>query len=135
MSDLTDSDIEALRAKHGRVVHVRYNGYDFVFRKPNASEAQMYRTSPMDTGEDRHQAMASLAQFIVVHPSVIQFNDLLDEYPFMLSNEGVQDAISKAMGVREEKKDSTPRVRPSASTPSDSRSALPSGSPSSPGVS
>jgi len=127
-----DLDLEALRQKHGRVTHVRYNGYDIVFRRPNAGEAQMYRTYPMDTGEDRYQASAAMAQFIVVYPSVEELNALHEEYPFMFANEGVNDALSKAMGVREEKKDSRPLEQAKTPTPSASRRASPTGSPSAP---
>lgn len=135
MSDLTEEKITELRAKFGRVVVTRYNGQDIAFRKPNANEAQMYRTAPADNEDQRYERTASLAQFIVVFPSLQEWNDLLDDYPFAISSEPINNAIAKAMGVLEEKKDSTPRARPSASTPSDSRSASPSGSPSSPGVS
>lgn len=127
-----DLNLEALRERHGRITHVRYNGYDIVFRRPNAGEAQMYRTYPMDTGEDRYQASAAMAQFIVVYPSVEELNALHDEYPFMYSSEPLNDALSKAMGVREEKKDSTPRERAKTPIPSASQKGSPTGSLSAP---
>jgi hypothetical protein len=127
-----DLNLEALRAKHGRITHVRYNGYDLVFRRPNVGEAQMYRTYPMDTGEDRYQATATMAQFIVVYPSVEELNALHDEYPFMFSSEGVNAAIATAMGIREEKKDSTPLAQGKTPIPSASRKGSPTGSPSAP---
>ncbi len=108
MSDLENGpDLDALRRAHKRVTHCRYNGHDLVFRKPTADEAQMYRAMPIDTGDQAHERTATLAQFILVYPSVEKWHELMDDYPFMLNNEAVNEAIAVAMGVREEKKDST----------------------------
>lgn len=132
---LSDDEIEALRKIHGRVVAARYNGHDIVFRRPNVGEAQMYRTTLADTEDQRYERTANLAQFILVHPGLDVWNALLDDYPFMLSSQSVNDAIAKAMGVLEEKKDSSSRAKPSKSIPNGSQQASPTGSPSSPAAS
>jgi hypothetical protein len=132
---MSDLDLEALKKTYGRVVHVRYNGHDIVFRKPNQGEAQLYRSSVVDTQEDRYEQMATMAQMILVYPALDAWHALLDDYPFMLSNESVNLGISRAMGVVEEKKDSTSPAQPRKPIPSASPSGSPNGSPSAPGAS
>lgn len=127
---MSDLDLDALRKMHGRITQARYNGHDIVFRKPTQGEAQMWRSAPADTAEERYEQMSTMAQFILVHPTVVEFNALLEDYPFMLSNEGINRAISMAMGVIEEKKDSTASVPPKKATPNASPAVSPSGSPS-----
>ncbi len=132
---MSDLDLEVLRKTHKRIAHCRYNGHDLVFRKPTADEAQMYRSAPMDTAEERHERVASLAQFILVHPSLETWHGLMDDYPFMLNNEAVNEAISIAMGLFEEKKDSPSPALVKRPTPIASPVGSPSGSPSSPAAS
>jgi hypothetical protein len=136
MSDLENGpDLDALRRLHKRIAHCRYNGQDLVFRKPTADEAQMYRSMPSDTGDQAHERVAALAQFIVVYPPLDKWHTLIDDYPFMLSNQAVNEAISIAMGVAEEKKDSTSPAPLKRPTPTASPAGSPSGSPSSPAAS
>lgn len=129
---MSDLDLEALKRAHKRITHVRYNGHDLVFRRPTSDEAQVYRAMPNDTGDQAHERVATLAQFILVHPSIETWHALLEDYPFMLNNEAVNEAISIAMGVREEKKDLTSPAPPKRATPTASPAGSPSGSPSSP---
>jgi len=124
-------DLDALRRVHKRITHCRYNGQDFVFRKPTADEAQMYRAMPRDTGDQAYERIATLAQFIVVYPPIEKWHALLDDYPFMLESEPMNEAIAIAMGVREEKKDMTSPAPLKRPTPIASPAGSPSGSPSS----
>ncbi len=132
---MADIDLDALRKQHGRISYVKYNGHDIAFRKPTAAEAQMYRACASDTQEDKFEQTSTMAQLILVHPTLPEWHALADDYPFMLSNESVNHAIAIAMGVLEEKKGSTASAAPKKAIPNASPAASPSGSPSAPGVS
>lgn len=102
---LSESDLETLRAKHGRVSHCRYNGVDIVFRVPTRNEVLMWRADQANAPGSEDD---NLAKKIVVMPTREEFIALMTKFPMLINNRKVARALSIATGVTEdaEEKDS-----------------------------
>ncbi len=104
---LSEETIEALKATHGRVKYVVYNGVDLVFRKPKRAECQAYMIKREGGGAEKVAADEQLAQVIVVHcngateikDARIAFLALLDDYPLLVNEKSVGGAIGQLAGI------------------------------------
>jgi len=119
---LSETDLESLRTKHGRVSHCRYNGVDIVFRLPTRNEVLMWR---QDSNNAPGSEDENLAKKIVVVPDKEAFGALLQKYPMMVNNKKVARAISLITGVTEdaEEKDEGNDSSVNGSSPVSSASA------------
>lgn len=100
MSQLTPEQLEALRSKHGRIEHVRYNAIDLVFRAPSRMEIMVHRRAA-DNPQEKHEADERLAQQTCVHPDREEFKALLERYPYATSNKKIANAVMRLSGIME----------------------------------
>ena len=95
---LTVEQVDAMRAAHGRVKHIVYNGHDIVFRKPKRFEVQQHAMK-LEEPAQRPFADEQLAQLLVVYPSREKFIELLEEYPYLIRNDQIGGALAKLTGL------------------------------------
>ncbi len=105
---VSDEDLSALKAKHGRVKHVVFNGIDLIFRKPSRAECQAYMMKREEGGASKIAADEQLAQQIVIRcgaPAETSirareaFLALLEDYPLLVNEKNVGGAIGQLAGI------------------------------------
>lgn len=123
---LSEEQLNAHRAKHGRIKHVEYNGVDLVFRKPSRAEVKIHqraRENPQEkTDADEHLAQALVIQCgKAVGGDLAReaFLQLLDEYPYACESQAIGHAIAKLSGLMldEEAKTSAKPSMPNGASP------------------
>ncbi len=86
---ITIEQVEELQKTHGRVVHVKGEGWEAVFRKPKRVEYKRFRA--MLFSDAKADAAEWLALATVVVPERAALDALLEDYP------GIPEAASKAL--------------------------------------
>lgn len=121
---LPQDQIDALRAKHGRVKCVTYNGQDFVFRKPTRMEVIQYRQEIDDPGQ-KLGADEKFATTLVVHPTRDAFASFCEEWPYAPQSTKISASIAQLSGLTEdeEAKSSGTASRSSGRSPTHSPEA------------
>lgn len=107
---LSEEELVALKAQHGRIKYVVYNGVDLVFRKPKRAECQAYMMKREDGGSAKVAADEQLAQQIVVRcgdeTDALKcrqaFLALLEEYPLLVNERSVGGAIGQLAGITQD---------------------------------
>lgn len=101
---LSDAELDALRATHGKIQAVRYNGNTLVFRKPTRAQVKAHAMA-LDNPQERPFADEQLARQTVVYPTREKFASLLEEFPYLTRNEKVGKALGVLCGILEEEEE------------------------------
>ncbi len=130
-----ESRVAELTAKYGRVKHVVFNGTDLVFRKAKRAECQAHvQKGYSEDASVKAAADDQLAQILIVYvggaapdlkAAKEAFLALLDEYPLLVKQKTVGNAIAMLIGlaqddaVKPERSESTgndslPNIMPTA---------------------
>ena len=109
-SPLSDADLDALRARHGKIAIVEWNGYAIVLRRPTRDECRAYRVA-LEQAETKVDANEQLCQrTIVALDAELDANKarttftgtLLEDCPMFGSIPRVKLALAALMGLVED---------------------------------
>lgn len=106
---LNETDLEALKVKHGKIGEVWWSGHQLVFRRPDRMQVRDYRRK-QDTAAEKPDSIDQLAQVMLVAFDGEQdgtrartlFLTFLDEYPAVTSSPKLLGCISCLAGLAEE---------------------------------
>lgn len=97
---ITASTISDLEAKHGKVLHVRREGYEAVFRRPDRMEWRKFMSEIADD-DTKPLAAEQLALATCVLPDREGFNRMLDEMPALAQSFGNAVTVFAGLGKAE----------------------------------
>ena len=104
---LNEVELEALRARYGKIGVREWDGHQIVFRKANRQEVRDYRRK-QDSAAERPDAMDQLAQSTIVafdgqqdpNAARTMFTGVfLEEYPAFASNSVTVNVLSYLTGI------------------------------------
>jgi hypothetical protein len=110
MGSLTETELEQLKARHGKIGVRDWDGHQIVFRKATRAEVREYRRK-QDSPHEKADAMDQLAQATIVafdgqtDPNAARtvFTGVfLEQYPAFCSNTATVNVLSYLTGIVEE---------------------------------
>lgn len=80
---ITPEKVAELEAKHGKVLHLRREAGEAVFRRPKRDEWRKFKAD-LGNDEGKHMASENLVIACAVWPERAQFEALLDDAPGLI---------------------------------------------------
>jgi hypothetical protein len=94
---ITEEKLAELRGAHRRIKLITIGDVSFVIRAPKRHEYKQFRSKSF--GDGKAEAMEDLLRLLVVEPTRVAFDEVLEEYPGLAESKDVQNAVSAFVGM------------------------------------
>lgn len=94
---ISEEQLATLQREHRRVKVISIGDIEFAIRAPKRHEYKAFRAKAM--GEQKDSALEDLLRIIVVYPSRVDFDVLLDDYPGVAESKAVGKAVEAFVGM------------------------------------